>query len=221
LSIVIKASHSKHEKKWSERIHIGKSAVAKVNAALRAVNEWSPKTNTAFVQQLVKESTQLYTQFKDYPLTIPSEMIQLAANDHQLKKRLFEWLNLLKGSIVESLSMAESAKDEIDALYGKLAEALVKLDSLLEDDSKKLTSAIENFTTLIKVYSQNEDIYKNLGDQNSLLTTANTKWCAQEKLNYQTNHKNMENQLKVFAELRIMFNKHYSRVHEWIKKKFN
>jgi len=208
------------DKKWQERIQNAQNAVSKVNAALSAINEWTPKTNPAFIQQLVKESTHLYSQVKNFPLSIPSEFIQLAANDNRIKKRLYEWLELLKGSVVESLGSAQSARSQIVSLYQSYKSTLDTLNNLLLDDSKKLSSAIENYNTLIKVYSENEVIYTNLTAQNSLLITANTNWCNQEKTNYQTNNTAMEAQLKVFTDLRFWLRKNFSRVRDWLQKKY-
>jgi len=214
------ASHNGQAKKWGDRIANAKSAVSKVTAALTAVNEWSPKTSTAFVQQLVQESVEAYTQVKNYPLSIPNEMVQLAANDQQLKKRLYQWLNLLKASVVENLSSSETALKEINALYDRFSVTLQKLNDLLVDDAKKLASAIENYTTLIKVYAENEKIYTNLAAQNDLLVQANGKWCSQEKANYKTNQTAMQAQLKVFSDLRVWLRKNFGRVREWLKKKY-
>jgi hypothetical protein len=153
LHIAAKAHHDRQTNKWGSRIKNANNAVSKVNAALRAINEWTPKTSPALIQTLVKETTELYTQVKNYPLSIPAEMIQLAANDAQLKKRLYEWLNLLKGSIVESLAAAQSAVSEINQLYNNFSHTLDQLHDLLLDDA---SSAIENYSTLIKVYAENE-----------------------------------------------------------------
>jgi len=217
---VVKASHVRQSKKWADRIEMNKNAINKVNAALTAVTDWTGKSKTAFIEQLVKESTELYTQVKNYPLTIPSAMVQLAANDKQIKKRLAEWLMLLKGSLVETLAQAEGAKSQIEGLFEKMDATLEKLDEMLLDDAKKLASAIENFTTLIKVYAENEKIYANLATQNSLLVQANTKWCNQEVQNFKTNHQVMEVQLKVFTDLKFWLNKNFSRVRDWLKKKY-
>jgi len=215
-----KASHGRQSKKWGDRLEMNKNAINKVNAALRAVNEWTPKTNTAFVEQLVKESTELYTQVKNYPLTIPTSMVQLAANDLQIRKRLNEWILLLKGSLIETLAQAERALAEINTLFNKMEDTLAKLNDLLQDDAKKLALAIDNFGTLIKVYAENEKIYSNLASQNNLLVTANTKWCNQEVQNYKTNHQVMEGQLKVFVDLRFWLRKNFGRVRDWLKKKY-
>jgi DNA-binding transcriptional regulator GbsR (MarR family) len=215
-----KASHERQDKKWGDRISNAKNALSKVTNALTAVNEWTPKTSTAFVQQLVKESVEMYTQVKNYPLTIPSEMVQLAANDVQIRNRLFQWLTLLKGSIVENLAMAQSAKTEIDSLYDNMRSTLEKLNDMLTEDAKKLSSAIENYTTLIKVYAENEKIYSNLSSQNDLLVQDSNKWCNQEVINYKTNHSVMEAQLKVFTDLRFWLRKNFSRVRDWLKKTY-
>lgn len=214
------ASYAEESKKWKSRITDAQEAVNKVNAALTAINEWTPKTNTAFIQQLVKETTQLYSKVKRYPLSIPTQLIQLAANDSQIKQRLYEWLNLLKGSIVEALSTSQSASAEVDRLYNSFTSTITQLNAFLTDDSSKLSSAIENYTTLIKLYGENETIYTNLETQNALLVKANTNWCNQEMSNYKANNAAMEGQLKVFIDLRFWLRKNFGRVRDWLKQKY-
>jgi len=221
LQTAAKAHHDRQTTKWGSRIQNANNAVAKVNAALRAINEWTPTTNASLIQTLVKETTELYTKVKNYPLSIPAEMIQLSANDAQLRKRLYEWLNLLKGSIVESLASAQSAISEINELYDNFSKTLNQLHDLLVDDAKKLDSAIQHFSTLIKVYAENETIYTDLGTQNVLLITANKNWCAQEVVNYNANLEAMEAQLKVFTDLRFWLRQNFGRVRDWLKKKYH
>jgi len=220
LLIASTASYSRKMKKWGDRCSNSKKAVSKANASIRVVNEWSPKTSSAFIQQSIKETTDLYKTVKNYPLTVPEELIQLAANDKQLRKRLFQWLNYLKSSIVDSLAKCERSKSSIHRLYTSLRDTVNSLRGALSEDAKKLGQSIENYTILIKVYSQNERIYGNLESQNNLLVQANGKYCATESSNFKAGERVMESQLKVFTDLRFWLNKNFHRVKRWIKKTY-
>jgi menaquinone-dependent protoporphyrinogen IX oxidase len=214
------ARFGRKNRKWTSRCDNSRNAINKANAAIRAVNEWSPKTSHAFIQQAIKETADLYKTVKNYPLTVPEELIQLAANDKKLRKRLFQWLNYLKASIVDSLAKCQRARNSIQRLYKNLSATINLLRHALGDDAKKLGQTIENYTMLIKVYSQNERIYSNLFDQNNLLVQANRKYCDTELSNFKAGQSVMESQLNLFVKLRFWLRKNYHRIARWIKKQY-
>jgi hypothetical protein len=215
-----KARHGRKIKKWSERCANNQKAVDKANAAIRAVNEWTPKTSHAFIQQTIKETAELYKTVKKMPLTIPEELIQLAATDKRLRKRLFQWLNYLKASIVDALAKCQRAKSTIQRLFDSLRKTVSALRKQLKADSKELGKAVENYTMLIKVYADNEKIYSNLYDQNSLLVQANTKYCTTESNGFVAGQKAMEAQLATLVKLRFWLRKNFHKIKRWIKAKY-
>ena len=207
-------------KKWGDRCANAQVAVNKANAAIRVVNEWTPKVSAAFVQKSVKEAADMYSKVKDYPLNVPEELIQLSANDKKLRKRLYQWLNFLKKSIVDNLAKCQRSKSAFQRIYKSFKSTILDLQTALSVDSKELGKAIENYTILIKVYSQNEKIYGNLFDQNNLLITANQKYCVTESNNFKAGEKVIESQLLVFIKLRFWLRKNFHRVKRWIKKNY-
>jgi len=214
------ARHKRKMRKWASRCSNGKKALDKVNVAIRAVNDWTPKTSHAFIQQSVKETADLYKSVKGMPLTVPEELIQLAASDAKLRKRLYQWLNYLKASIVDSLAKCQRARAGVRRIYRGLKANIGLLRKALSEDHKKLGQAIENYTILVKVYTVNEKIYSNLFDQNSLLVQASKKYCDTESSNFAAGEKAMEAQLKVFTSLRFWLRKNFHRVKRWIKRKY-
>jgi len=221
-TLIVAASfeHTRQIARLNKRLANARRAIDKVNAALRAVNEWSPKTKTSFIEESIKETAALYTKVQKFPLTVPVEMIQLAANDTKLRKRLFQWLNLLKAAIVDSLAKTQISVNAVNRNFAKLSTTIRSLRVALSDDSKKLAANIENYSTLIKVYSQNEKIYSNLSSQNSLLVQANNKYCTNDLANYNQSRLSMEAQLKVFVGLRVWLRKNFHRVKTWIKRRY-
>jgi hypothetical protein len=221
LQTAAKLKHQRQSQKWGNRVQRGVDAMKRVNVALTAVNDWNPNTSHAFIQQAIKDSIDLFVQVKKFPLSVPDQLIQLAANDNQIRHRLFEWLNMLKASIQHALVFAQESVKNINDMQNSYDATLTKLQGALGNDSKKLEFAIQNYSTLIKVYEENEKIYTNLASQNALLIAANTKWCDQERQNFTSNKKAMEDQLKVFEDLRLWLRKNYGRVRDWLRKKYN
>jgi hypothetical protein len=215
------ARHKRKMRKWGSRCANSKKAIDKANIAIRAVTDWTPKSSTKFIQTSIAEAADLYKVVKKMPLSVPDEMIQLAASDRKLKKRLFQWLNFLKAAIVDNLAKCERAQAGVRRIYRTFKATVTDLRKALQVDSKELSKALENYKILIKVYSENEKIYSNLFDQNSLLVQANNKYCSTEKNNFLAGQKVMEAQLKTLVTLRFWLRKNFHRVKRWIRRRYS
>jgi hypothetical protein len=207
--------------KWNQRVAGFNAAVAQVGAALKAVADWTPSTKTSFIEQQISETVSFYTKSMEYPLHFDSEMIQLAANDKKIRQRLYEWLNLLKASLLNQLVHAQRARSEVESSHKTINAELSQIVALENSDAARLGRSINNWTVLINNYSQNEKIYSALSVQTQNVLKANREWCNVETSSYNTNRANMEAQLKVFVELKDWLRKNYARVREWIRKKYN
>jgi len=215
------ARYTRKIRKWNSRCSNSKKAIDKANIAIRAVKEWKPRAGSAFVQKSIKEVTDLYKVIKKMPLAVPEEMIQLAASDAKLKKRLYQWLNYLLAALTDNLAKCQTAKNGVTRVFTSLKTTVGKLRTALSKDSKALAKALENYKILIKVYVDNEKIYTNLFNQNSLLITSNSKYCLTESRNFASGQKAMEDQLKTFIGLRFWLRKNFHRVKRWIKRKYS
>ena len=205
----------------NKRILALQNAVTQVNAALKAIADWTPSTKTSFIEEKVKTSVEAYKKSMKFPISYDSDMIQLAANDKKVKTRLFQWLNILKATIVNALSHAQSSKLTLVSHHKLLNEDLLNIIRLEKADAKRLGGAIVNFTVLIKNYNDNEKIYTALSTQTALVLRNNKKWCRVEANSYGQNKQMMEVQLKTFVALKEWLRKNYARVREWIKKKYS
>jgi len=213
------ARHTRTMSKWSSRCGDTKNAIDKVNIALTAVTTWSPK-GVSFIQSSIEEATEIYKAVKQMPLSVPEEMIQMAASDKKLRKRLYQWLNFLKASLTDELAKCQQATDGVKNIFSELKTTIGKLRKALGKDSKALAQALENYKILIKVYVDNDKIYTNLYNQNSLLITSNNKYCLTESRNFTEGQNTMEAQLKTFVGLRFWLRKNFHRVKKWIKTKY-
>jgi len=195
-------------------------AYAKVNAAIKAVNDWTPKT-TSFVEKSIKEGVESYVQAKKgVPLKYDADMIQLAANDVKIRRRLYQWLNMVKAGVVDSLDKVKSVQTEETKRWTEFTTDVKALVAALQGDAKLLKSSIASLDQLIKNYNDNEKIYSSLQIQSNLVLTANKKYCNTENVNYSSSRRGMEDQLKVFSGLRQWLRKNYHKVRAWVRKQY-
>jgi len=207
-------------KKWNSRINVGHAAVVKVDTAIKAVQEWRPKGTHSFIEKYIQESVALYEKVSHYPLDFDYTFVELAANDTKVRRRLYQWLKMLKLSIVKVLSFNVSSKMEVTKYFNTLNDFMNSLIKLLGQDAKRLDHLIENLNRLINGYTSNEKIYSVLLQQTKLVIESNKDWCRIEVDNFKYNKNRMSEQLKVFIELKEWFRHHFSKVRAWIVKKF-
>jgi len=206
-------------KKWNGKISDLNEAYTKVQAALKAVNDWAPK-NTSFVETAIQESVDAYISVKKIPLKYDTGMIQLGASDGKIRQRLFEWLNMMKQAVIESLQYCKAQLTEHTKAWAELSNDLSCIVTDLEADAKIAKANIVSFDTLIKGYNDDEKVYSGLQAQSSTVLAANKKYCATEESNYKNAKKDMEDQLKIFIELKQWLRKNFSRVKDWVRKKY-
>ena len=217
----IKRSHQQDMKKWEDRLRTANDAIHRAGIAIKAVNEWSPNTSHSFIETAIKETIRGYSKVTQYPLNYDPTFVQLAANDNKIKKRLYEWLNMLKGNLVQNLSYTQRSSSEVSRYFGILNNDLNSLIKLLNQDVTRLNHIIVNIDNLLKSYSSNEQIYLRLSRQTNRVIEANTVWCRVEGENYRSNLNRMSEQLKVFNDIKQWFRTNFSRVKQWIAKKYN
>jgi uncharacterized LabA/DUF88 family protein len=215
------AAFSAKSAKWTSRVTELNNGLTQVNAALKAIAEWKPATKPAFIEEKIKASVNAYQKSFDFPLAYDPEMIQLAANDTKIRQRLYEWLNMLKASIINAIDLAQSSKREVTDSHGTMNTQLSQIIKLENADAVRLGASVNNWNVLLKNYSDNEKIYSALSLQTTNVLTANKLWCNTETANYNNNKGSMEAQLKVFVDLKEWLRKNYSRVRDWLRKKYN
>jgi len=211
---------TKFAKKWTTKISDLNDAYNKVNAAIKAVNDWTPKS-TFFVEKSIKEGVEAYVQAKKgVPLKYDTDMIQLGANDVKIRRRLYQWLNMVKAGVVDGLDKVKSIQTEETKRWTAFASDVRALVAALQGDAKLLKANIASLDQLIKNYNDNEKIYASLQIQSNLVLTANKKYCNTENVNYDSSRRGMQAQLKVFAELRQWLRKNYHKVRSWVRKQY-
>jgi len=207
--------------KWDKRIKARQSALTYVVAAIKVVTDWKPNNSSAFIQEKISKSVEEYQKVMKFPLDYDHEMVQLAASDEKIKRRLFQWLNMLKASIIAAIDLAQSSKKHVTNSHDNLDKLLSQIIKLENADVVRLKKSINNWTILLKNYNDNEKIYSALNLQTQNVLKANKEWCKVESANYDKSRQAMSDQLKVFVELKLWLRKNYSRVRQWLRKRYN
>jgi len=207
-------------KQWKDRISTANSAIEKTDSALKLVKEWKPNTPNALIEKSIVEAIELYQNVNHFPLDYDSAFVELAANDLKVRRRLYQWLNLLKATLVNSLSFAHTSKIEVAKFFQDLESLINQIIKLLNQDSKRLDHIIQNVTSLLKSYGGNEEIYTGLLRETRLVIDANKNWCKIEMDNFKGSKERMSEQLKIFVELKHWFRSNYGKVRAWIAKKY-
>ena len=220
IQIRIKRQFAIDIRRYERRVSTAKYAMDKTDGAIKAVNEWKPSTAHSFIETSIKETVSAYFKATHYPLEFDYTFLQLAANDIKVKRRLYEWLNMLKATLIRTLSLAQSSKAEVERNHNRLNLDMTRIIRLLKRDVRRLNHVITNADRLIKHYSGNESIYTRLYSQTNLVIEASNKWCDEEGDNYKKNKETMQEQLRVFVELKEWFRHNFNRVRQWIAKKY-
>jgi len=215
------AAHTQKLRKLTNRVADFNNGVNFVTAALKAVSSWSPSTRTAFIEESVKQAVAGYEKAMNYPLSYDSDMIELASSDNKVKQRLYEWLNMLKASMLNQLVLAQDSLRQVVSSYNLLNGQLSQVVALENSDVTRLGLSIQNWTVLIQNYASNEKIYSALSFQTQSVLRANREWCKVEGSNYVNNRQTMEAQLTVFVQLKEWLRVNYSRVRQWLRKRYN
>jgi hypothetical protein len=182
-------------KKWSDRITTATYAIEKVDGAIKAVTEWKPQTSHSFIETSIKETVNAYTKSTHYPLVFDYTFVQLAANDLKIKRRLFQWLQSLKATLVHTLGSTQNSKFEVERLHNELNNDLTRVITLLNQDVRRLDHIIGNVENLINSYSTNESIYSGLLTQTNLVIGASKIWCNTEFGNFKLHKDSMSEHL--------------------------
>jgi len=195
------------------------NAVKAVNRALRVVKDWTPK-GAALVQTTISEMLSSYEAVSNLKVDFPNELLQLSGSDKHVRARLIQWLQLLKVRLLSSKSdytVSKANRNSFNNMEGNLRnirKSLEKLRALLRNIVAGNSASITELNGRIKLLGK-------LSRQNSKLIELNNKYCAVEKSNFEKGNKRINGEINLFREVLKYFNDHYSRIHSFIKAKYN
>ncbi len=221
--------HTKHSANQIEedaflngKIAFAKAGTDATQVAIDLVKDWNSAKapNTSFLQAKLEAVAQSYLQVKEHKIVIPSTFVQLAANDDQVRQRLLEWLQSLKLTFLEVQNKFEDTyKWRVDN-WAKINAAAAELAEIYSADAKSYKDAITLYAEYVKTAQSSITLFTDLSDENTKLVAANSNYCGVEKTNYSTAKTTIEDQLKLFKEVRTYFSNNYGKLSEFVKGKY-
>ena len=215
-----KERHAEDRTLYEQRVNNAKDAVKHAEDAIKAVNEWNSPSQSSFVQTKLNNLSASYLQVKSFQLVIPKSFVQLAATDDQVKNRLQEWLTSLRLTLLDAQSELEATFTSHQESWGTLEKAAQELIDEYDKDSKTLKTDSAIFETTAKNFAEAQEGVVTLRNQNSGLVDANKSYCTTERGNYDAAKKNIEEQIRLFKEIRTYFRGNYEKINQFIKDKY-
>jgi len=215
-----KARHEADAKSLGDNLNGAQAAVDRTDDAIKAVTDWSPSTNTTFIQEKLDHVAASYLQVKTFKIVVPSSFVQLAASDDQVRQRLLEWLGALRVVFLEAKDHAEAKRDKVAKAIVDIESAVNDLVSTYQGDVKFAHEQVENQTDNLKGLESGAELLKKLVSDNAGLVISNQKYCDVEKENYGKAKDLIDGQLKLFREIRTYFRDNYSKMNTFIKGKY-
>lgn len=216
-----KASVARHAY-FIKRSASGRKAVqeglAIAKAARKQISEWSPK-NAALLQTNLSKIMKAYKAASTHDLTDPSEFIQRSTS-HKVRARLLQWINILIGRLGMALDNYDLGKKEITQ-FNNMDKDVQSLVTSLNDDSVGIRKHIAASNSDLVTFGKSEVLYTKLVEQTVKLISANKQYCSVESSNFNRNRKRITSEITLFREVLRYFRNHYSRVHDFIRSKYN
>jgi hypothetical protein len=194
-------------------------AVANVVSAIDSVKNWNAGS-ASFVQEKIQKITASYLQLHSFKLVVPQSFLQMAASDEQVRTRLLEWLEALRVSFVELRNEIQDRADRTAKIASDLKSEIDDLLALYETDAQYSREQKLVFAEQQNSLNEAAALFQKLASDNVQLVAANEEYCRVEKSEYERVKAVLENQLKVFQDIREYFRTNYSKISKFIKDKY-
>jgi hypothetical protein len=195
------------------------TALKSVTTATNVVKDWTPK-GAALVQTMLSGMVNSYAEISQVKLDPPSKQLQEAGADEKVKARMLQWLGMLKARLLSGADNFEVSK-ELAAANAAQEQTLGNLVKSLEAARTRLTNYVAADKSALKDTAKLVVLLQKLVKENAALILANKAYCANESTNFHRNEKRIRKEITLFREITKYFNDHYSRVHSFIRNKYN
>jgi len=221
---ILKAEQDRHaaeEKVLKGRVSVLADAITNTNAAVTAVQNWTPDTKPAFIQKHLEDVAASYLETHSYKVMIPESFVELGATDLQVRQRILEWLGILRITFQEASNNWTEVLAGRKKLWDNIEVELGAGAKDLNDDANTLTAAIKFIDDNRKNLQDARDLFQKLVKDNGDLIVSSKKYCDVEKQNYTSVKDTLEKQLKLFRDIRAYFKNNYSKINKFVKTKYN
>jgi len=213
-------SRHAHSKKRLARKHkLIKEAITHIDNAIKAIKNWTPK-GAALIQTTMKTITSAFLEFNNYDLTAPTELIE-TAHDGKIKNRLLQWFGILRVQFLGHKASNKHKQKKKKSLGSRIEKATAHLIAALKLANRTIKRVIVAGKQSIKNQEKLVALYGKMVTDNKALIVANKNYCNTEAKNYATNKARVTGAMTLFREIRKYFIDHYSKIHSYIRAKFD
>ena len=195
--------------------------VAAARVALRDDKSKSRHPNRSFIQENLEEVTSAFLELKGFELVIPESFVELAADNHKVRRRLLEWLGQLRVTFVEIADHFQQKAAARSEIFGRQIAAVSALLAKYALDATHAKHAVARFSTHLSSAKEAIEFVAKLSKQNAKLVIANTDYCRVEKHNYSNTKNLIDGQLVLFGKIKRYFIDNYKKISKFIKKKYH
>lgn len=221
----------------NKRYTVAQDAVAATKRAIETVSNWTvrgkpvaaarksgksgKKANKSFIQENLEEVTSAFLELKGFELVIPESFVELAADNHKVRRRLLEWLGQLRVTFVEIADHFQQKAAARSEIFGRQIAAVSELLAKYALDATHAKHAVARFSTHLSSAKEAIEFVAKLSKQNAKLVIANTDYCRVEKHNYSNTKNLIDGQLVLFGKIKRYFIDNYKKISKFIKKKYH
>ncbi len=213
--------HAEEAQLFETRLKNAADAVKSSEDAIKAVDQWKTVAQKAFVQIKLEKVTQAYLEVKSFQLVIPNSFLELAASDDQVRTRLLEWLGSLRLTLLEAKNNIENLYKIRQELWATIESAVADLVKTYDTDSTGLKKDSAVFESALKALNSSLQTFKSLASQNSGLIDSNKTYCDNETSNFSKAQNALNEQIKLFRDIRSYFRNNYEKINGFVKDKYN
>lgn len=221
----------------NRRYTAAQDAVAATKRAIETVSNWTvrgkpvaaarksgksgKKANKSFIQENLEEVTSAFLELKGFELVIPESFVELAADNHKVRRRLLEWLGQLRVTFVEIADHFQQKAAARSEIFGRQIAAVSELLAKYALDATHASHAVARFSTHLSSAKEAIEFVAKLSKQNAQLVIANTEYCRVENHNYSNTKTLIDGQLVLFGKIKRYFIDNYKKISKFIKKKYH
>ena len=219
----------------NKRYTVAQDAVAATKRAIETVSNWTVRgkpvaqarksgkklAKKSFIQENLEEVTSAFLELKGFELVIPESFVELAADNHKVRRRLLEWLGQLRVTFVEIADHFQQKAAARSEIFGRQIAAVSALLAKYALDATHAKHAVARFSTHLSTSKEALEFVAKLSKQNAKLVIANTDYCRVEKHNYSNTKNLIDGQLVLFGKIKRYFIDNYKKISKFIKKKYH
>jgi predicted nucleic acid-binding Zn-ribbon protein len=210
---------------WSARAETVAAAIEETDNVIRMVNEWGTlqgPDNLDAVDAGIENLTDAYLQIKNYKIIVPQSFVQVAADDETTRQRLLEWLSEIRLVFLDAQQTVDTTVTlRQNANWFPIENEVTQLLESYEADLEGLTNGIARYEENIATSEASLEEFQALFEENKGLIQANEDYCRFEETSFADADADLQEQLRLFKDVREYFMTHYTEINNFVKERYH